>query len=228
MEFKPEEKIAVFDEIANNYFHKNFGSMTKVDLETLLFSKYIDHCIGEKIPFDDYTLSKELGITQSRVRSLKERKELKYPYVDTKWKDVFAESVKSAKYDKQDHLVKIIIQDVNVMNEIRHFIEEKGWYDEISLNRKLLRIPLDCFAEICIDDNSISELLSYETEKRVNAIAHSDDDIIKLLQDFKKEGLLAFLKSAGKEALLAVLPCLPFGGIAADAFRFLVHAIERS
>ena len=60
MEFKPEEKIAVFDEIANNYFHKNFGSMTKVDLETLLFSKYIDHCIGEKIPFDDYTLSKEV------------------------------------------------------------------------------------------------------------------------------------------------------------------------
>ena len=76
MEFTSEEKNALFDKIAAMYFNKNFGSTQKADFETLLFSEYIEHCLRFKLPFDDYTISKELGITQSRVRSLKERKEL--------------------------------------------------------------------------------------------------------------------------------------------------------
>ena len=143
MNFSPEEKIAFFDKIASQFYNRNFGSMSKVDYETLLFSEYLDHRLKNNLPSDDYTLSKELGITQSRIRSLKERKELKYHYDGIEWQTVFAESVKNAKYDEKDHLVKFIIQDVNVMNEVRHYIEEKGWYDECSLNKKLLQIPLD-------------------------------------------------------------------------------------
>ena len=74
-------------------------------------------------------------------------------------KENFASLVRNAKYDEADHYVKIIIEDVNVMNEVRHFIEEKGWYDECSLNKKLLRIPLNCFAEICIGNERIENLL---------------------------------------------------------------------
>ena len=40
MKFSNEEKIRVFDLIANEYFNKNFGSMSKSDYETLLFSEY--------------------------------------------------------------------------------------------------------------------------------------------------------------------------------------------
>ena len=116
--------------------------------------EYIEHCIRNNIPYDDYTLSKQLGITQSRIRSLKERKELKYPHEGFEWKTVFAESIKNAKYDENDHYIKVIIQDINVMSEIRHYIEEKGWYDECSLNKKLLRIPFDCFLEICSEDEA--------------------------------------------------------------------------
>lgn len=78
MNFSNEEKIAIFDKIEQHYFIRNFGSMTKTDFETLLFSEYIEHRIKNKLPFDDYSLSKELGITQSRIRAFKERKELKY------------------------------------------------------------------------------------------------------------------------------------------------------
>lgn len=43
MNFSNEEKIAIFDKIEQHYFIRNFGSMTKTDFETLLFSEYIEH-----------------------------------------------------------------------------------------------------------------------------------------------------------------------------------------
>lgn len=58
MEFTNEEKSMLFDKIAAMYFNKNFGSTSKIDFETLLFSEYIEHCLRNKLPFDDYSLSK--------------------------------------------------------------------------------------------------------------------------------------------------------------------------
>lgn len=226
MKFSEAEKVAMFEKIAALYFNKNFGSTSKADLETLLFSEYLEHHLRNKEPFDDYTLSKELGITQTRVRSLKERKELKYPYEDFTWRDAFADSVKYARYDENDHYVKFIIQDINVMNEVRHYIEENGWYDECSLNRKLLRIPLDCFVEICLEDVSVSELFTPETKQKVKKIASADNALLELVQDFSKEGLKSFVMNASKETLLSVLMCFPFGGIAKTAFEFLGRAIK--
>lgn len=226
MSFSKEEKEACFDKISELFFCQNFGSTSKTDFEVLLFSEYIEHCMKVGEPFDDYSLSKKLGITQSRVRSLKERKELKYPHVGFDWRIEFAESVKNAKYDDSDHYVKIIIQDINVLTEIRHFIEERGWYDECSLNKKLLRIPLDCFTEICIDDKSLFNTFSQETKKAVKAISYSDSDIQAFLADFSKEGLKAFLMSASKEAILSVIQLLPFGGLAKTAFEFLEKTIQ--
>ena len=227
-EFSSNEKEVVFDKIASHYFNRNFGSISKTDLETLLFSEYIEHCLRENLPIDDYTLSKELGITQSRIRSLKERKELQYPHEGFLWKTAFAEAAKNAKYDKNDHKVKFIIQDVNVMNEVRHFIEEKGWYDECSLNKKLLRIPLDCFTEICIEDESVSDLFSEKTRSEIKRIANADNAIMEFVKDFTKDGLKSFVMSAGKEALQLVLSCLPFGGVAKVAFGFIERAIVNS
>ena len=159
MEFKDEEKIRLFDKLDELYFRKNFGSVSKTDLETLVFSEYIECCIRNNVAYDDYSLSKELGITQSRIRALKERKELKYPLNDDPewWKTPFVNAIKNAKYDDKNHSIKFIVQDVNVMNEVRHYIEMAGWYDECSLNRKLLSIPLDCFTEICLENESLAQ-----------------------------------------------------------------------
>lgn len=229
MEFSKSEKAAIFDKIAKNYFARNFGSMSKADFETLLFSEYIEHCIKNGLPYDDYSLSKELGITQARIRSLKERKELKYPYEDFKWKNAFAESVKNAKYDANDHYVKMIIQDINVMNEVRNHIEKAGWYDECSLNKKLLRIPLDCFSEICDTDETFDDVFSDDVKKAVKKISNSEDSNVKaFLKDFTKEGLKNFLMTASKAAICEVLPLLPFGGVAKIAFERLTKVIKES
>lgn len=227
MNFSQEEKVEIFDKIEKNYFVRNFGSMSKTDFETLLFSEYIEHCIKNKLPFDDYSLSKELGITQSRIRALKERKELKYPYSSFTWQTAFAESVKNAKVDPNDHYVKMIIQDINVMNEVRNFIEVNGWYDECSLNKKLLRIPLDCFVEICYNRDVFNDVFSEETKKTIEKISKAEDSTVKtFLNDFTKDGLKSFLMSASKEVISEVLKLLPFGGVAKTAFDFLLKSIE--
>ena len=54
MNFSTEEKIAIFDKIEQQYFVRNFGSMTKTDFETLLFSEYIEHLIKNDSNQKDY------------------------------------------------------------------------------------------------------------------------------------------------------------------------------
>lgn len=226
MEFTDTKKCDIFDKIYAAYFKKNFGSMTKSDLETLLFSEYIENCIFNKQPYDDYTLSKELGITQSRIRTLKERKELKYPHEGFDWRQAFVQAAKNAKYDQKEHLVKMIIEDINVMQEIRHFIETKGWYDECSLNKKLLRIPLDCFIEIVLEDDNLNEVFSEDTKRQIKTFARENNGVSAFISEFSKDGLKEFLMTVSKEVLAEVLPILPFGGIAKNAINVLLKIIS--
>ena len=227
MIFKDEDKIRLFDKLEELYFRKNFGSVSKTDLETLLFSEYIECCIRNNVAYDDYSLSKALGITQSRIRILKERKELKYPLNDDPewWKAPFANAIKNAKYDDKNHSIKFIVQDVNVMNEVRHYIEMAGWYDECSLNRKLLNIPLDCFTEICLGNESLTKLISDKEKKALRNISKDRPDVLDLVENFSIEGLKSFLMSASKESIGIVLKAVHFGGVAEIAFSFLGEVI---
>lgn len=228
MSFTKEEQKALYEKIEQNYFRQNFGSMSKADFETLIFSEYIEHRIKNGEPFDDYTLSKELGITQARIRTLKERKELKYPYEDFSWRESFCVSVRNAKYDETDHYIKMIIEDVNVMNEIRHYIEQKGWYDECSLNKKLLKIPLECFLEICYMEDEISQIYSKETIDVINGIAEKYGETVKLEQESSKDKVIKFLKTLGKNAMSEVLTSFPGGNLANAMLTALADTIRDS
>lgn len=228
--FSEKEKIAIFDKIAVNYFNRNFGSMNKADFETLLFSEYIEHCISKNIAYDDYTLSKQLGITQSRVRSLKERKELKYPHEGDYWKQAFASSIINAKYDKDAKRVKVIIQDVNVLIEVRNFLEQNGWYDEYQLNRKILQVPLECFVDIFVKlDDENKDLFDDETKDKIDEISieGSDKNIVKnFIFDFSREGLKNLAIKGSSELLKAVLSCIPFGGVAKLGVNALIKLLD--
>lgn len=228
--FTDKEKIELFDKIEELYFDKNFGSTSKADLEILLFSTYMEHCMNAGDLYDDYTLSKKLGITQTRIRSLKEKKELKYPRKEFKWEEAFAKAVETAKYDENDHYVKMIVQDINVMNEVRHFIEQKGWYDECSLNKKLLKIPLDCFVEICSQDKGLNDIFSEDAKHIISTLNSEESALLNFIKNFSKEGFKEFLMNASKETVCSVIKALPLpaSGVINIAFNLLVKAIERS
>ena len=133
----------------NMFYNKNFGSVSRADIDTFLFTVYYQlQKKLESTSVDDYSLSHELGITETKVRNLKVRMELKYPSKEKSWKREFISLIQKAKYDKEDCHVKVMIPDVNVLNEVKHYIEQLGLFDDVTLNHKLLNLPIYCFIDV--------------------------------------------------------------------------------
>ena len=97
------DKAAAFDEIARRFYFANFATMSKSDFETLLFSLYLEQILNcsenNYDAYSDYTLSKVLGVPQSRISTLKVRKELQYPYSKFNWKESFKRISQRAIYE---------------------------------------------------------------------------------------------------------------------------------
>ena len=170
--FSKEDKIAAFDKLADLYYFGNFGTLQKSEIDLLMFSELLDR-IEESFPDDynaqsDYNLSKALGITQARVRSLRERKEIKYSsgYV---WQDGFRKIVEKAEFDNEK--VKLFIRDQRLYTELKNLLEEKGTYAETTLTRQLLVVSPVAFIDLMLeaekepDRARVSEKLTEILEK---------------------------------------------------------------
>lgn len=228
--FTTEEKIELFNKIAERYYNRNFGTMLKADMDTLIFSAYIEHCLKNGLPYDDYTLSIQLGITENRVRSLKERKQLQYPYDQYKWKEAFVELIPNAKYNDRKKMVQLSIGDVNLLKDVRHFIYENGWYDEFQLNPKLFQCRLDFFINL---SNKLGEAVPISDEnrsalKKLEANEGTKTAIKKLIAGSFEDGIKELTLSASKEIIIEVLKLLPFGGLASKAVESLITIMTKS
>ncbi len=228
--FKTDEKINAFDQIGEHYFQGNFGTMSKTDLEILLFTILINQRRANNLNIDDYTLSKLLGITQSRVRSFKQRSQLQYP-VENPWQKEFVSCIKNAKYDEVKHLVKLNIPEVNVMIELRHFLEERGWFDEYQLNPKLFQCRLDIFVLICKELDTPIELDKDTKEKieefKKELAPETQESLSKIITGQFQDGLFEFVKKASIEVVCEFLNLLPFGGLAKNAIKLLIEVIKK-
>lgn len=225
MDFTVEEKVKLFDEIAKCYFEHNFGTILKADLDTLLFSAYLDHCLDNKLPFDDYSISKQLGITESRVRSLKERKQLRYPYKDYDWKESFVELLPNAKYNDTKKLVQLNIGDVNLMKDVRNFLYINGWYDEYQLNPRLFQCRLDFFLCIC---SKLGDEIKFDdnTQKSLKKLSRNKKDmtaIEKIIDGDYERGFKELVDNVSTDLLGEVLKTIPFGGLAQKAVKQLMR-----
>ena len=156
--FTKEEKIKYFDKIASHFYNANFGQLAKSDMELMMFEFYINKVISVNKYTDgtidyskcsDYRMSKDLGITQQKVRNLKVKNQLRNP-MQFDWKLALAGLMKNARYDEAAHKITLNIPDPNLYFEIQNFFEEHGAYVEIQLNRKILQMRVEYFLELCI------------------------------------------------------------------------------
>ncbi|MEY8232076.1 hypothetical protein AALA82_10685 [Oscillospiraceae bacterium 50-16] len=233
--FEADDKVKCFNEIAEQFYHGNFGKMSKADFEVLLFHLYIEQCLEKKLPFDDYTLSRDLGITQSRIRTLKIKKELQYPHDGFEWKEAFVAYIPNAYYDSTKHLVKVHIPDVSVLMELRNHIETHGWYDEYQLNPKLFQCKTDVFIKLCRSlDQEEDLVLSDESKEALRKLQREakgekeQNALERILSGSVEDGLKEIAISASKELLMFILGQLPFGGIAASAIQAFMPILEKS
>lgn len=164
------DKAAAFDKIAKRFYFANFATMSKSDFETLLFSLYLDQILNRSEDnydaYSDYTLSKVLGIPQSRISALKVRKELQYPYSKFDWKESFKRISQRAIYE--DGKIRLYIPDRNLYLEIKNAVETSGGYVEMQLSPNLLQIRPEYFIDLVL---AISD----------------DDDRKKIRKEIKKE-----------------------------------------
>lgn len=156
--FDSKEKAAMFDKIAEKYYEQNFGQFSKSDMDLLMFQFYIEKLIKNNRAEDgtidytkcsDYKISKELGITQQRVRNLKVKNQLAHP-INYDWKMALAKLTKNARFDQNTHKVTLNIPDPNLYLEIQNFIEEQDAYVEKQLNSKILQIRAEYYIDLVI------------------------------------------------------------------------------
>lgn len=185
-EFSDEYKIKCFEKIASHFYNSNFGQLSKSDIELMMFDfylkNYIENCSNQDKTIDynkcsDYNMSKELGITQQRVRNLKVKNQLRNP-VEYDWKLSLAGIIKNARYDERVKKIVLSIPDPNLYLEIQNYLEEQGTYIEMQLNNKILKIRPEYFLELCImlepekNQKEIKKALkiSFNKNKKDNAV----------------------------------------------------------
>ena len=203
-----KEKAEMFDQIAKEYYDGNFGNFSKSQIDLLMFSLYLDKLLDAEQNFEDYTVSKQLGILETSVRQLKKKKQLVYPR-DYKWYEAFLRYSEHAVVDQAGRIV-ISIPDPNVYLELSHAIEEIGGYVEVQLNAKLLKIPPGYYMELLLRiyqqeqalDPAQAQKMRDAFIKKLNKQYLGED---ALEQTLTQKTLLTQLKEGGLEIALDVL-----------------------
>lgn len=109
------------------YFQRNFGTTMKSQIDLIMFETYLSLCKKPKneLSIDDFDMAFNLGITENKVRNLKENVIVKFESYSDDWMNSFVKVIDSAFYDEKKHLVKILISDKYTMINLRHYLEQK-------------------------------------------------------------------------------------------------------
>lgn len=160
VKFSDEEKIKYFDELGELFYYSNFGLASKSQVELLMFGFYLESLINANMNKDgtidynkcsDYKISKELGITQQRVKNLKVKHQLSRPNPSFDWKKSFSTLINNARFNEATKKVSIPIPDPNLRIEIENRLDDIGAYAEYTLNSKVLEFRLEYFLDLLVE-----------------------------------------------------------------------------
>lgn len=191
-----ENKVKYFNEISANYFSRNFGMFSKSEMDLLMFKFFIENLENSSAFISDYEISRQLGITQSRVKNLRIKKDLIYGSDDFSWKDEFIKYTKYAKFDKTTERVTINIIDPVVHIELQHYIEEMGLYNETQLNSKLFQLKISYYIDILVSFEESQNRIKI-TEEIVNIANEQISSNEKKIKSINKEKLSKVLLENG-------------------------------
>ena len=204
-----EEKASAFDKIAERYYFANFGTMSKSDLETLLFSIYLEQILDREESkigaYSDYRLSKLLGVPQSKISTLKVKKQLSYPYGKFNWQESLKRISSKAVYE--DGKIKLFIPDRNLYLEVKNAIETYGGFVEVQLTANLLQVKVNYFLDLMVAISEDREKIRKELRAKIK---EQNKDIALI----ENESFGQLLKRLAPEVITELIGgCIPvFGG----------------
>lgn len=236
-EERKKKKAEYFDKIAQLFYAQNFGAANKSEIELLMFSIFLDemieHNCNEENVLDykecsDFKLGKMLGIPQEKVKTLKIKKQARYPK-EFKWQKSFLSIKEAIRYDVEKKKIIIPVTDPNLYLSIRNFIEENNGYIEIQRGTNILQMRPEHFFSLLylgIEDetkkietrnafikklNTISELNDIGSDGSdndvVNRIFNIGDEVLELFEDVVTDldnPFLLIIKSIRKIGKIAV------------------------
>ena len=224
-----KEKAEAFDKIAELYYFQNFGMTAKSDIDVLMFSIYLERILesseSDMSAYSDYALSKQLGITQSKIKNLKIKKELKYPYQGFDWRESFKRIYSNAHYE--NGCIVLYVSDPNLQIELKHFVEENNGIVEVKLNQSLLVISLESFFDLILFVADEKEQ-KYVKEKLKNALLSKKANIESFEKQPMSKTIKENAKDLGKNLVFELLKNLPIVGSVAPLIQKTVELIEET
>lgn len=141
------------EELVKFYFEPSFGARSKSDIDLMMFKIYYAGLNGEGS--SDIEISRDLKITQAKVRSLKNRLRLVYPQESGEdlghyLEELFA-TTKYIHYNEKSDKIEITVLDSILYENIKDCLEEGGACLDITLNPKLFSITAGQFVEFALD-----------------------------------------------------------------------------
>lgn len=227
--FDDEEKRENFDFIAKQFYESNFGRMTKSDFELMMFNFYIKKLININKNSDgtidyskcsDYKISKDLGITQQKVRNLKVKNQLINP-IEYDWKRALASLTENARYDSVKRKIILNIPDPNLYLEIQNFIEEQGAFIEKQLNSKILQIRIEYYIALIVslEEESNQKKIIRELKNQLKSNNNSE-------KIFDEKDIGRSLITAATDICTVISSIAPFisnGKIILNALKHLIN-----
>lgn len=201
--FDGYDKAAAFDEIAKLFFNRNFGTATKAEIELLMFHFYMDALIKKHKANDgvldytassDYNMGKQLGLPQSTVRTLKVKKQARYPE-GFDWMNSLASIQENIRQDGKKIIIPI--RDINLLIEVKNYILEHGGYIEFESTSEFLKIRIEFFLMLMYETLEIEDRKKFikgmkkhlrDNDSKENAFEYMDKkrlltDIISVTSD---------------------------------------------
>ncbi len=175
-------------------YTRRFGSFSKSDYETLMFSIYLDML---NKPARNYDISIDLGITESKVRSLRVNSQLLYPR-DLSWQDELQKALHNAVYNENDKTITLMIEDPSIQNLLKNEIELAYGPVHLSLNPKLLTLSIEGYLLLALHIADDEEAAIKELNKRWSAETETTEKITKesiIRSAWSKTNKLSLLKS---------------------------------
>lgn len=196
-------------------FSRRFGMFSKTDYEVLLFTVFMDSYDGE---VSDHGISKQLGLTESRVRNLRIKSQLLYPK-EIVWRDELVQALDKGFFNSTTMTITVTIEDPSAQLAIKYEVEKALGNVLLTLNPKHLCLPVGSYVilatELEEDPDTVLE--------KLNSIWQRD---MKMSSKISKESLLKQIWKS-KEELISISELIAAGNSLFSYGGLIISAIQR-
>lgn len=177
------------EEIIQSYLERGFGSMNKNDFEVWIFNEWRKLQDKKDKNLSDYAISKELKISETKVKRLRYEADLKYSSDndEKKLQEQFFELLKNAKYKKENSKLQFVIKDKLLRGYISDCLEKDGRFMDSSFNANMVSIYVDDFSFLL---EQFSKVERKEIIERAKKEAEDNHDFPITISDILKEMLI--------------------------------------